>query len=1097
MVKCLKCGKETNDDKLCLSCGHIEYIEKERVSEKESVGRRDETQNLTQDFEKLNNLRSNLPTYLSILGLFIVTFALIQLVEVPNIEIIISSGLMLIIGLTIFLTLVIGTILLNFKFALSKVIIITLFLLAEVTALFSLLIADIISPSILTRNSLLYLALAIALLGIISDFLVKESDLQSYHRLLTIFITWGLISYIAGFAFISKIALTLVITIILVLSHYMDLNYPNAAVVTGSLILQFLILIQSNVINSTYYMVLCLIVITSIPFVLILKSKRPIKTRSLIKYDLEEKNLLIGYQLPIIAIIIGISKGGVLPPWTHVLFMIYLVTWASYLYTINNTELEVITPIKQQSKLVLSVLLAIPFIYSWSNTGFNLLSLFFGSIIAVTILRSTFERDNSFFSLFGSFFVSVFVILRLFTSEFIELPVSILILLLSISIIALPELLNQTLDQIHVFVIQLSITTFIFLSFLLEPFRVNDIFLLFQFLIIVGIMFLGNVLKVSDILKMKSLEYYIIVILTIITTITFYLNVSDSFWKFVYFIIIYLGIIGLGLIKINKNENIPFSWLLLTLGVILIFNTIDKTSLQIIYTGLLFITGLIAFMYLRQLLPDRYLSITAALPMMFPSIGLISLSIAFKIETLRLYLIITALTFYFILTIFQILIIRGKPIISIQSIFIVVTFLLMSIWKANELSTVYTLGFYIFSSYLVILQILVVVPKILNIDSQSCLTIQSINALSLILLTLIVTPLGFQIFLVIILIVMLISIWFEIPVTNGGLILWLIPMLLLLLIIGNWFKISFIISLCLAVFILLLSPLFTNQIKKSLFTPLQELIYVKTIYLCSFVILGITWIIGHISDYLMLIGFGVNSIIVILNIKLYGKRIESEYNLLALTIHIYHIFWFVYTESYILPLISNLIFILSILLLDFRNLFGSVENPISFISLKEIHENSLIITIITFGTSLIIFTYLIQILDFSIFLVNQISFGLLTSLLVITILTSSRKGWNHVSQGLTHALFLILVANILIGFFASFWANVFFGCLAVVISIIATFLKQKELMIIASGIVLISLVKLIVDINILQGIDLVISALAVGLQLIWFGILLSSLSLKK
>ncbi|MCE7736938.1 MAG: hypothetical protein GPJ54_18785 [Candidatus Heimdallarchaeota archaeon] len=338
-------------------------------------------------------------TIIGSLGLLFVSLAFIQIIS--SLELSFPLYFVTIIGVVIFLLLTIISFYFSFKRQMDEFSIFLILMLGEIFLVSTLYFVDISQSSSFNRHGILSTTLVFAVLILSSTFLIKNPQYEAIHRVIIIYLSWLVILYVAGHEYISKFTLTAIVVVMIISIHFSIMKSPIFSVVLSALALEFLILIQTRLINNVSYVWVAFVSVISFPIIGILLDLKGLRTEtdSYINkldyfYYLPRNNFYSLIQIPQIAIAIGIVSGGTVSPFSEFLIGVYCISWVGYLQFQKNYLKQEISFFKNQS-FVISVIMMISIsIFSLDNDGLSVIPLFTAIIILVVFLLENLEQIN-------------------------------------------------------------------------------------------------------------------------------------------------------------------------------------------------------------------------------------------------------------------------------------------------------------------------------------------------------------------------------------------------------------------------------------------------------------------------------------------------------------------------------------------------------------------------------------------------------------------------------------------------------------------------------------------------------------------------------
>ncbi|MCH8909091.1 MAG: class I tRNA ligase family protein [Candidatus Heimdallarchaeota archaeon] len=204
-------------------------------------------------------------TIIGSIGLVLISFAFLEIIS--SLEFTLPLCIITLGGFSLFTILIALTLYFRVTKRIEAFSVFLLLMIGELILISTNYFVDINSSSSLNRHLILSVAVIFAILFMISNLLIRDPRYDSVHRVTLIYLSWLIILHVTGHQFISRNTLTLVIIFVIILTHIAIQAVPLPSVLITSVVLEFFILIQTNIINSVYYGVVAVATILSIPLI--------------------------------------------------------------------------------------------------------------------------------------------------------------------------------------------------------------------------------------------------------------------------------------------------------------------------------------------------------------------------------------------------------------------------------------------------------------------------------------------------------------------------------------------------------------------------------------------------------------------------------------------------------------------------------------------------------------------------------------------------------------------------------------------------------------------------------------------------------------
>ncbi len=1072
-VICSRCERKNSSiNVFCNSCGHKLSAIKKSVNKSEYV---------ISILEKQNKM-----TWMTIvggLGIIIVGITLFQILENEQIQVdpyLISS-----LGLLLFISLILVSVTLKIKTDVDELTPLLLIILAEILMLISQFILDSLERTTYSRNLLLWSSIIISATGAFSVIMFNDNQLQQIHRIGTAYAGWIVIYYLAGSNYVSELSFTTAVIIQILLMHLIGLIYPTIIVVSAYVSLEFLILIQSRVINSTSIFFVGIVVIISIPVILYLKKYSNLVIRD---HFISNNMLILLYSIPLLSIIISVSNGALIAPYTHILFGLFCISWSIYIYIFRNEETYRDTLQSLSKSMILLFIIGITN-YSFNNSGVDLIALHIGLTVAILFLRNILNYDYQIIAKLINLIVTILVSYQLYIDNYFHFVTSLTTFVLSFLIIFGKEIFLKKITEIDFILFNLSISSFSSMIFLQRQFSI---------LLIIGNLF-ALCLVYLVFYKSKYLYRYWTIIagqVLVLLSFTRYAELDNNEIITIISCSAFLFLIGF-IDRSLLKDYIVIGWSALSLPLILILN--DQNNHYLINAISFMLLGFGFFSIFKRIngVLNNYLPLIFGLAAVFSRIitrgdtsEILGLSV-WSISIIFIYIYIGCLIFLMV----DITTVNNKfYLFFIYNLSWLITgfFILEKSEEYNDLKIRKAITTIILILFLVQLVLINFQAKLFN----SFKRVEKINSISILgilsYLLLISSPLirGYQLLWYPIIFFLILPSFTQkdLHLLLQEKLIWFVSIGLNLILMLSTDGFSFVLSILIIQFIYLNSSYF-RQVFGSLTakTTKNSLIF----DMCGY------FIITTITVFLLnnLIGIIIWSLLIFQflwkNIK-EKVEIEGLHLIQAMVISYTSLFWLINQEyeylTYSIGLVVSILFIY----LDKNKLLENTKSGI----IPTINESTLAVSSLVFA-QIIGICWIIAENKF-ISLDQLIRFVAIVMLIILVIGFFIERTYSKtiLSDGLIIASFIIAITSTLIGYFETSLSNLILATLAISISIISLLLKEPKLFNIGIGVSVLSLLKGIFDLILLDGLDRSMSLLVVGIQAIWYAIVYNSLQEK-
>ncbi len=599
---CTKCGKLLiKDDPAKKSSGNTERMK--------SILRKSGEPSSRESIQRKPIITKERLPLIGSIGVVGIAISLLMLLEVDDISI--PPLVIYITGIIIFLLGVSGTYLLKRKNSIKDSSLILLLLTYEVIFLSTQFLYDMLSRSEYSRYSLLGSGLLILIVSASTRPYFEKSTFQSIHLIFGVYFGWVIIFIVSYSPYLSQVVFTVVTLLAIIITNYYSIRYPDVVISSAYNIIEALIIINAIFINFSYFFFVALLIFIGNPL-LLYKFKNIEITKFLIYISL----------IPTVSVLYGISSSSLINPLPQILFVVFSLSWAWYLSK-SDLPKKVIANL---SVWLSAALMFGVFIYALSYSGFEVLLTYLGMTIVVSILVFNIDSSTRRKIQLANIILMFLVELILYPS-YLSLGGLIIFFIVNIPIIFLQDIRLKEFSSNILLLGQIMVTTFFVIIYSI-PLRTDDI--------VYYLLYFANIASIGLIylVHMKwnyTWRYLSLVVNFVISTVVVMvmIDITGFLISGVILSILIISLVFLDKGLINSDMSV-IGWLLI-LGLQTIIISLSK-DLFVIDFAVFFtlVMGLLSYFVQSDKLTKYYL------PMIISSVGIIARSLT-EIEDLVVY----------------------------------------------------------------------------------------------------------------------------------------------------------------------------------------------------------------------------------------------------------------------------------------------------------------------------------------------------------------------------------------------------------------------------------------------------------------------------
>ncbi|MCY3414776.1 MAG: zinc ribbon domain-containing protein [Candidatus Heimdallarchaeota archaeon] len=1058
MIQCNHCGFELRDTaKFCIQCGKMVVTPKPKV-------KRD-----------MKAMVIPIVSGSGILLILISLFSILQIVfeDLDPIYLIVGGliGSVLLFILTIFMYR-------SKKF--DRTIITSMLLISEGIGYLSAFSFDLLARSTFSRHFLLVIALIVTTIGYLSIIKLQETFFQMIHRVIMIYLAWLTLFYTAGSDYLTPTVFTITALLIVLLIYGTSISYPSLPVLGASVIIEFLVYLDSSMINSTYIFLLGLLHIIIIPSILILRTSERINLMHIKGKFLNM--ILFLYFIPMISLLLAVGRGALLSFYPHLLLAIFGITWTIYLLRMKS--IDAIENMSMISITTTSLLFFAIFVYALNVGGLELLFLYLGVLIITSLLRSYIVPKYQFVSRLLAPLIGILVVGQLYYNGY-SLVLTYGIYLLSLIFVYLPEIRNKKLPQpIEMLGIVLFHSMAISIHFILYR---TSIYLLVANAVVLLIAYI--------LMSRASIAYrYVLVGIGYGIPAIFSFFYNEQAELIIIHLIISLAFLVLPIIeKMKRPQNAIFTWLLLSIplvfGLSLTQNNwlINLTSVELF----LFAFASLFLMYKFEMRSTWFV--------MFSLLSLIGRA-AFYGDSIITDISVWSLSNLSLYTGFLIALMIlqfTRSIDWIESMIHLLSGVLMGFIIAAYSD--FHRDFWLAENIWIIMQLIVVFYLIIYTiqflrfsDEQSLFSLAVIGFLNFLVMSLVETEWKNILWAVSILLHLAVVYRFNDQLGEKASFSWLASNLVNVIAFGLQNEIYMVFMFLIFFLLFITSPFIRLSMKLG-----ERSLSILDVVLYGFLILLVVIfvLLSQMSAFYGLMTFYGITILQVIYILSSEKRFNDMTLMISVIFALFSTVFTAFEES---GLIIQVVMWLGILI------FSLVNRELIFSS----HERS-IFPYITYHSLGIAGQFMIAILTSLWYAINlrvvpEYMANRWLSLLMFVVLSLSlivdmiRKQTTYFNDGLVISAFVLMLGSSLFGFYSTSTSNFILGGVAIVLTAIALTVKDNRMFRIGLALSLFSIIKFLIDLVILEeSLDKYLSLLIVGIQAVYYAIIYSRISQLK
>lgn len=1056
----------------CTNCGKIlnpEYKPKEPIGER-----------------TVKKVRSSIDRkyvipILSAFGLFTIIFSLLQIFDLGLDETIVT--LLIYSGFsTSIIALLLVPLFLQIK-RFHRHIVTTFLLFSESVGFFSVYMFDLMERTILSRNILFIVSILIGLISLSSILYLKESNYQMVHRVIGSYIAWMSVYYVAGTVYITSMVFTLCIMVLLLGFMTISLFKPSLPVMGSFVIIEFLVFLNTTVINTSLLFYISLLHIIIMPIMLFLYDTR-IKIDGLGSADV--KMLILIYFIPLLSQMMAIGNNALLNPFPLILLVVFGISWTLYfMYARKKTEISSETKIF--ALLAILMLFFLQTIFSMNMVSSNLIVIYTGVIIITTILRGTVAEEYRVITRIGSLILASLLVYPIYNVLNYSMYLTLTIFLLTFLLSYTDEIRFKKSPGEKEFSLGVIIfAIFVSLHYFLKPTPIYIISVFF-----------GVSLVISFISRRIGYRYWYQVFsisLAIVGLSSYYYHSDETILIISQLLIItLLGALLATLSKFDDKGNMLISWFILALPIVF---GLDKVTNHWVINAFLAVMQLFAlisiFLSLRKEVSITWFylfSVFGLLGRIFQygeSSAVVDLSV-WAVTVSVVYIGIGLL-----LNVFKILHIKRSDSRWYDNFLPLILWLLLGLvinYFAAEFSNEFIRNhlWMVIQSGIVLFMLLDLFVILKN-SSQNALTSISFTGL---LHVIFISTVDSQLkgILWILLIVILMSVMFRMTANTSSvsILLWLVATSsnLILLSLQNVYAIDVMLV---SLFLIFSSEAFLNI----LFT--MDMRGRKFLHVVLYILISMILLAFRLADKLPFEHVVITYYLITAILLVISRYHKDTYLISGIVFLLFSTLLMGYELHVLYLLIGCWVMALLVTFVNYRELLVShTQKYLPTFNYLVVSQST-----INLMSILISAWFMFNQLRYPADMLNQWLSLTMAVILVFSILFERIKSSNSITDSLVMSSFIILLGSSLLGFFTSATSNLILGSIAISVVIASLVLNENKLFRVGLSVSVISVIKLIIDLIYLsQTIDRAFSGLIVGVQAIFYAIVYSAYQNEK
>lgn len=985
-------------------------------------------------------------------GVLIIGIALINLVDVEVIDFppiwIHVSGIVVAVGLGT------GAVLLQLKKRLPAITTLLLLLTTETILLTTQYLFDVMNRSVYSRYMLTIIAVILVAFVLSTQYIYDNTLIvQQIHLLLGTYFGWMLLYTVAGSNYLSSTGYTILLATALLVSQYFSIKFSGGLQSPASMLFSGLVLINLQVYNFANIFAIALLAFIVPPLLL---------------HYLHPKNFAratYSVLISVFAVLYAVASSTLPDPFSQIVLVVFAVAWA-WFSKVNGTDNRV------SEGMTTGVIIAV-LIYSFNHSGWPVVFTFIGGIIVLALLFNQLKMMRLPLQLLAILTMFV-VILMNYPEQFNLLQISVFAVV-STCIIFANEIGSRKISNEQLSLIQLMVALFFarVYQYLNEQ--------------LTGTMIIGSFALIYALYLFQMKREYRWRYSSLTATFVF----ANSF--VIYFslvggelmLLLTSGIIALTIFvdrQLRHLDTTMLSWLVLSVLQIFAVSVVSQPYVDL-FTGMVFGLAVLSYAVTDESLSRYYLPIIILVSGMVIK-AFISIDVGSAENILWFYAAFSLLVVSYTLFVQRVENILQR--IIHQSVYAII-WLIMSVY-------IHTLGFVvdevnIAAGVVLIAQIstvlLIATVYIMKLNEW----IDSVAAFSLAITGLLESGILFfldSVFNVYMLYALIIFAMVLPFVYKAGTILmsgWFISVLFNILLLGSFGEPH--ISIAISVSYLLFGGFGIAIALHKIVPPYTKIGVLSVLYIVYALVLKIP------SEYVNSKLFIWIGIVILSHLaQKYRGRVDTalpeEQVLLTVITAMSTLLWTGGVNYY-------LVFVL--LLLSTISIFWNYKLLFTHVQQKFILTISFeTLSFTTAATALLLSTIAVmtnlQLVEISVLLqiLLWIVIGVFT---VFFLLRKYRTESNVFIESVILLTFIGTVFLTLVVYYASLISNIIFAALIVLFSAIALLNKNKQILKMATAILVIDGIKSLLDLFILTGSDKSYSFILLGVLIVWFTVLYS------
>ncbi len=1064
IMNCPKCKYELTEDlNFCIKCGH-QFISSDE-SELKIINYKK-----TRFYKNPTDIKKYAIPLLSGIGLMMIIFSLLTIFEIQidndNVYTLIYGGY------TISAVFFILSIVLYNIDRFDKSIITTMLIISESISFYSSFMLDIVERNTGTKYILLVTSISVASIAIISGRFLRENNYQMIHRVIGIYIAWITIFYLGGSSLVSPVVYTLAILIFTSVFMIVNLYHPSLPVMGSFAIIEFIVFLNTTVINTSYLFYILIFHIVSIPLILILYEK---------KITLDEffrsriKLMVTIYFIPLLSMLVAMSNGALVSPYPHIVLAIFGSVWTVYFIMMSDNKHE--RDNSMLAAIVTIVLYLSLFVYALNVRTVDLIVMFIGVIFITAILRISLSERYKIYSRIIPQIISIALVYQFYYEALY--PVYSMFILYGLTLVISyfsnwknREMISELEFNINILILSVFIATHFFL-------RNTSIYMnSYYFIFLLIVYYLMRRSGYDSRYRIFTISY------AIVGLFSYYYHLDQYVNNIIQLMIISLIIFAISFIDDLKiAESIATSWLTISLPVVF---GLTKISNHWILNGYLFEMTLFAFGSI-YLMSKKELSVLW--PYMFYIFGFLGRLIRYGDNVYLFEVVsiwnITVVSMYSLLGIFMIIstYIDKDWYTPIVSLFGWLGLGLLTINSAKNFDDYFIPeNLWIIMQIGTLLSLVTIIAKSKEISSLDLISLSVIGLFNLILMSLIASDMKYILWLILLLTQIFVTYRLADQHSQTAVFIWLAN------ISSNLIMFSFYNELTIDfMFIVLFLIMTTSNLNRLLF-DMDDNQIINIIY---FVMISILIYVFTYAEKIpvfqgILVYYTVTAIALTVS-----NRSDKKYSSLifgAIFIMTSSIFMgFNKYNEYIIYV--NWLVGLMVMIINSENILTAHTQryvpQINYLSASTATINIMLVIVTAW--------HLINDRLINETVLNRWLAIIAFAVLILSIIIERIKNSNNLTDGMVISSFIILIVSSLIGFFSTATSNFILGSVAIGLALSGIILHDKKLFSIGMSVSSISLIKFIIDlIYIEKNMDRALSGMIIGIQAIFYAIVYSA-----